>query len=72
MTSPSGAASIAIGGNNGIARSANVIPVKIGCGSSVSSSSLSRGLNLGGGANSKKVNTHPKICKIDVDFFRLF
>ncbi|KAL5247537.1 hypothetical protein ACHWQZ_G019426 [Mnemiopsis leidyi] len=39
-----GAASIAIGGNNGIARSANVIPVKVGCGSSVSSSALSRGL----------------------------
>ena len=26
----------------------------------------------GGGGNSKKVNTHPKIPKIDLDFFRLF
>ena len=25
----------------------------------------------GGGANSKKVNTHPKIPEIDLDFFRL-
>ncbi|XP_063693825.1 sushi, von Willebrand factor type A, EGF and pentraxin domain-containing protein 1-like isoform X1 [Bolinopsis microptera] len=39
-----GAASIAIGGHNGIARRANVIPVKVGCGQSVSSSALSRGL----------------------------
>ena len=26
----------------------------------------------GGGGNSKKVNTHPKIPEIDLDFFRLF
>ena len=25
----------------------------------------------GGGGNSKKVNTHPKIPEIDLDFFRL-
>ena len=25
-----------------------------------------------GGANSKKVNTHPKVPEIDLDFFRLF
>ena len=25
-----------------------------------------------GGGNSKKVNTHPKIPEIDLDFFRLF
>jgi len=39
-----GAASIAIGGNNGIARTANVIPVKVGCGSYVPSHALSQGL----------------------------
>ena len=26
-------------------------------------------LNVGGGANSKKVNTHPKIPEIDLDFY---
>ena len=28
-------------------------------------------VQCGGGANSKKVNTHPKIPEIDLDFFRL-
>ena len=28
-------------------------------------------IRIGGGANSKKVNTHPKIPEIDLDFFRL-
>ena len=29
-------------------------------------------IKSGGGGNSKKVNTHPKIPEIDLDFFRLF
>ena len=29
------------------------------------------GYHWGGGGNSKKVNTHPKIPEIDLDFFRL-
>ena len=28
-------------------------------------------IKWGGGGNSKKVNTHPKIREIDLDFFRL-
>ena len=34
--------------------------------------SVVKNMQFWGGANSKKVNTHPKIPEIDLDFFRLF
>ena len=41
--------------------------------STINNPSLSRFVNLGGGGGGqlKKVNTHPKIPEIDLDFFRL-